>query len=113
MVRRMTWHLFVQDLEKAAYWYCDNLGLTLGPCDFNNFVELHVNGSYFMHLFIGDTSQPLQQPYFYLDTANIELAYYSLLSKGVNVSELIQYSDHSSFVFTDLEGNKVGMSHFN
>jgi glyoxylase I family protein len=42
--------LHVKDLEKASDWYCTILGFTLGPHDFNDFVELHLNNKNVLHL---------------------------------------------------------------
>ncbi|MBO9606225.1 MAG: hypothetical protein J7639_09755, partial [Paenibacillaceae bacterium] len=89
-----------------------HLGLTMGPYDYNDFVELHANGQFFMHLFKDSQLAPVPKPMFYLDSADIEFAYRSFKDKGVQVSKLMRFPDHSSFVFTDLDGNKVGMSHF-
>ncbi|WP_199616199.1 VOC family protein [Paenibacillus alkalitolerans] len=104
--------LYVRDLEKAADWYCKHLGFTMGPHDYNDFVELHLNGRHVMHLLKDTNASPLRKPSFHLDTDDIHNAYLSLKEKGVTVSELVERSDHSGFQFTDVEGNMIGISHF-
>jgi catechol 2,3-dioxygenase-like lactoylglutathione lyase family enzyme len=43
--------LYVKDLEASSQWYCTHLGFSLGPHDYNDFVELHINGKNVLHLF--------------------------------------------------------------
>jgi len=104
--------LFVRDLNQAAEWYCSHLGFTLGPHNFNDFVELHLNGQHVIHLFKHEEAAPLQRASFNLDTDDILHAYHCLKEKGVTVSELIHFSDHSGFHFSDIEGNVIGITHF-
>ena len=98
---------YVEDLERASQWYCNNLGFTIGDFDFNDFVELKVDGFYVMHLFKSDKAIPAEKATFSFDTENIEEAHRSLSVREVDVQPIQYYNDHKAFSFKDCDGNAL------
>ena len=99
--------LYVSDLRRASEWYSSSLDLTIGGHDFNDFVELTLEGQYVMHLFKAENHQPIERAVFSFDTHDILEAHRALTDKGVEVSRITQYGDHSEFTFKDCENNTL------
>jgi len=104
--------LYAQDLQRAAYWYCENLGFALADHHFDEFIELALDGQYVMHLFKDSDLCPIAKPVFSFDTENIDEAYRLLINKGVEVFPIEIYGDHRSFKFKDCEGNMLMISKY-
>ena len=104
--------LYVDDLEKASEWYCSSLGFRLGNYDFNDFVELTVDGQYVMHLFKAENFYPIERAVFTFNTEDIKAAYQSLIDKGIETNPIKDYSDHSSFTFKDCNRNTLMICQF-
>jgi catechol-2,3-dioxygenase len=102
--------LRVRDLEISSSWYCSHLGFTLGPHDYNDFVELHINGRNVLHLLKSDESYPMLKPNFGLYINDAEGLHKTLKENGIDVTDIIRRSDHSEFLLNDLDGNTVGVS---
>jgi catechol-2,3-dioxygenase len=102
--------LRVKDLEKSSSWYCSHLGFSLGPYNYNDFVELHINGKNVLHLLKSDESSPMVKPNFGLYINDAESLYKSLKEKGVEVTDIIYRSDHAAFLLKDLDGNSIGLT---
>ncbi|RKN84338.1 VOC family protein [Paenibacillus ginsengarvi] len=96
---------YVKDLEAASQWYRDNLGFSIGDYDFNEFVELTVEGQYVMHLFKSLDSRPAEKAYFVLGTDDIENTYHTLRQRKVDLRPLRHYGDHAGFTLKDCDGN--------
>jgi len=103
---------YVKDLEVASKWYCDTLDLTLGEHNFNDFVELMIDGHFVMHLFKSNGDDLVARATFTLSTNDIQNAYKRLSDRGVEVSSLNEYSDHSAFTFRDCDGNQLMFCQF-
>lgn len=101
--------LRVKDLEESASWYCAYLGFSLGPYDYNDFVELHINGKNVLHLLKSEDSAPMVKPNFGLYTNDAERLHLSLKEKGAEVTEIVRRSDHAQFFVQDLDGNTIGI----
>ena len=102
----------VKDLEKSSSWYCAHLGFTLGPHDFNDFVELHIKGKNVLHLVRSDEPQPMTKANFALYINDSEGLHKTLKEKGAKVTEITRQSDHAEFSLTDLDGNTIGLTHW-
>jgi predicted transcriptional regulator YdeE len=100
----------VRDLRKVAEWYRDVLGLSIGPADFETFVEMKHEGQYMFHLTKSKRQQPLEEPVFGLNSSDIEATRTVLLEHGAEVSSIVWFPDYASFVFRDIEGNAVSVS---
>jgi catechol-2,3-dioxygenase len=96
---------YVKDLELASLWYCKNLGFSIGDYDFNDFVELTVDGQYVMHLFKSENLSPTDKATFVFDTADIMSAHKMLNERNVNIQPIQQHDDHAGFSFKDCDGN--------
>jgi glyoxylase I family protein len=96
---------YVKDLEYASQWYCKNLGFTIGGYDFNDFVELTVDGQYVMHLFKLDDLSPANKATFVFDTEDITSAHKMLRERNVDIQPIQQHDDHVGFSFKDCDGN--------
>ncbi|XEC97327.1 VOC family protein [Paenibacillus tarimensis] len=99
--------LYVKDLKKASEWYCNSLGFSMGDYDYNDFIELTIDGHYVMHLFKEENHGPVTKAVFTFDTDDIEDAHRSLRNKGIATSNINHYGDHSGFTFTDCDGNTL------
>lgn len=98
---------YVKDLEHASQWYCKNLGFTIGDYDFNDFVELTVEGKYVMHLFKTNDINPAGKATFVFDTEDIASAHKLLSERNVDIQPLQQHGDHAGFSFKDCDGNAL------
>jgi glyoxylase I family protein len=96
---------YVKDLEHASQWYCKSLGFTIRNYDFNDFVELTVEGQYVMHLFKSEDSSPADKAIFVFDTEDIISAHKTLRERKVDIQPIQQYGDHAEFNFKDCDGN--------
>ncbi|TCZ79324.1 VOC family protein [Paenibacillus albiflavus] len=103
---------YVKDLEVASKWYTDTLGFSLGDHDFNDFVELTIDRQYVMHLFKSNDDDRVARATFSFATNDIQNTYTVLCDKGVEVSPLHEYSDHSGFTFKDCDGNQLMFCQF-
>lgn len=104
--------LYVQDLKKASEWYCNSLGFRLGNYDFNDFVELTLENQYVMHLFKVVDNKPIERAVFTFDTNDIKAAHQVLSDKGIMISSIKEYGDHSAFTFKDCDGNTLMICQF-
>ncbi|MBD0381455.1 VOC family protein [Paenibacillus sedimenti] len=104
--------LYVNDLEKASEWYCSSLGFRLGNYDFNDFVELTLDGQYVMHLFKVENFDPIERAVFTFDTKDIKTTHQSLTDKGIETSTIKEYGDHSAFTFKDCDRNTLMICQF-
>ncbi|CAG7657530.1 VOC family protein [Paenibacillus allorhizosphaerae] len=102
----------VKDLEKSSSWYCSHLGFTLGPHNFNDFVELHINGINVLHLLRSDDLRPMTKANFALYINDSDGLHKNLKEKGVTVTDITRRSDHAEFSLTDLDGNTIGLTHW-
>lgn len=98
---------YVQDLQTASQWYSENLGFTIASYDYNDFVELQIDGQYVMHLFKSVDTQPATKPTFTFDTDDIEKAHRYLSQRNVELEAIQQYGDHAGFTFKDCDGNAL------
>jgi glyoxylase I family protein len=96
---------YVKDLELAGQWYCEKLGFTIRECDYNDFVELVVDGQYVMHLFKSENLIPAEKAAFVFDTDDINEAYKTLSESNVELQPIQQHGDHAGFSFKDCDGN--------
>ncbi|MGM0885122.1 MAG: VOC family protein [Bacillota bacterium] len=96
---------YVKDLELASQWYCENLGFTIGDYDFNDFVELKVDGQYVMHLFKAVDLSPAGKATFVFGTEDIEKTHKILSERNIDIQPLKDYGDHVGFNFKDCDGN--------
>lgn len=96
---------YVKDLELASQWYCENLGFTIGDYDFNDFVELKVDGQYVMHLFKAVDLSPADHATFVFASEDIEKTHKILSEKNIDIQPLQHYGDHAAFNFKDCDGN--------
>ncbi|WP_409340662.1 VOC family protein [Paenibacillus sp. MBLB4367] len=102
--------LRVKDLERSSSWYCTHLGFTLGPHDFNDFAELHVNGRNVLHLLKSDEASPMAKPNFGLYVNDAEDLHKTLKANGIKVTDMLRRSDHAEFLLIDLDGNTIGIT---
>nr|WP_246428007.1 VOC family protein [Paenibacillus phyllosphaerae] len=96
---------YVRDLEAASQWYCENLGFSIGDYDFNDFVELTLDGHYVMHLFKSEDTRPTEKAYFVLSTDDIEYTHHTLRQRNADLQPLRHYGDHAGFTLNDCDGN--------
>ncbi|SMF79141.1 Glyoxalase-like domain-containing protein [Paenibacillus uliginis N3/975] len=99
--------LYVNDLKRAGEWYCNSLGFSMGDFDFNDFVELTIDGQYVMHLFKAESYEPIERAVFTFNTNDISEAHRSLTDKGIETSNFTHYGDHSGFTFKDCDRNTL------
>ncbi|RKP57963.1 VOC family protein [Cohnella endophytica] len=104
--------LYAKDLKRASNWYSDKLGFQITDYNFDDFVELAIEGTYVMHLFRDLDLVPITRAVFSFNTYNIEHAYIALKNNGVEVDSLETYGDHKSFSFKDCEGNQLMISQY-
>ena len=91
-------------------WYSNTLGFHMTfprGFEFDDFVELTLDGQYVMHLFKAENHQPIERAVFAFDTDDLNEAHESLVRKGVEVSPITQYGDHSGFTFKDCDRNTL------
>jgi len=102
--------LRVKDLEKSCSWYCTHLGFSLGPHNYNDFIELHINGKNVLHLLKSDEPSLMAKPNFALYINDADNLHQSLKEKGAEVTDIVRRSDHASFLLKDLDGNTIGLT---
>jgi glyoxylase I family protein len=98
---------YVKDLELAGQWYCENIGFTIQDYDFNDFVELVVDGQYVMHLFKSEHVSPVEKATFAFDTEDIVRAHKILTQRNIDIQPIQQHGDHAGFSFKDSDGNAL------
>jgi glyoxylase I family protein len=98
---------YVKDLETASRWYCQNLGFTVRDYDYNDFVELTVEGEYVMHLFKAGDFRPADKATFVFGTEDIERAHKALSERNADIEPIKHYGDHAGFGFKDCDGNAL------
>ncbi|WEK56065.1 MAG: VOC family protein [Candidatus Cohnella colombiensis] len=104
--------LYAKDLQRSSTWYCEMLGFKLADHNFDDFVELTIDGQYVMHLFKDIDLTPITRPVFSFNTDNIEDAYQSLVNSGAEIYSIETYGDHRSFSFKDCDGNILMISQY-
>ncbi|MCR2805846.1 VOC family protein [Paenibacillus soyae] len=104
--------LYVGDVERSSAWFCSKLGFTLGPHDFNDFAELHLNGRNVLHLLRSNEPSPMTKPNFALYIQDSKDLHQALKEEGVTVSERVVYSDHAEFLVTDPDGDVMSLVHW-
>lgn len=99
-------NVYVRHLERAAKWYSKHLGFTIHPHENDIGVELHIDGKCVMNLIENEIGVPMKAG-FALETDNIDDAYHTLSSNGIEVSSIDDNGDNKSFSFKDCEGNSL------
>ncbi len=108
----------VKDLKKAVKWYQDNFNLEVAwQTDVSASFRLSETPlTLLQYEYPGLSSEPKNFKFipstgipFNLYVANIQVAYNTLKSKKVDVTEIVDHGTIKDFIVTDLDGNKFGV----
>jgi catechol 2,3-dioxygenase-like lactoylglutathione lyase family enzyme len=107
--------LHVKHFDQAIEWYVENLGFTLRwRHDESGYAALNIGETplTLVRTKEGTELHDSEHAQFNFFTSNIKEAHRQLKERGVDVEPIQDHGDVLSFDFKDLDGNRLGVCHF-